>query len=60
MKSKRQSKQSQHDAHNREAAQIILDSVEAHGGEQSASVQWARAIEAKAGKGPKQESPCAS
>ncbi len=53
-------KQSKHDARNRDAAEIILDNVEAHGGEQSAIVQWARVIEAKAGTRPKQEQPCAS
>ena len=45
----RQAKQAQYDAHNREAAELILDNVESHGGAQSAIVQWARAVLSKSG-----------
>lgn len=36
------------DNQNRESAEIILDDVETYGGEQSAIVQWARAVVGKA------------
>lgn len=47
--SSRLHKQDQHNAHNIEAAEIILDNVETNGGEQSALVQWARLV-TKSGK----------
>jgi hypothetical protein len=49
--SRPKSQKAQYDARNREAAELILDDVDRHGGDDAALVRWARAVETKAEQG---------